>query len=307
MGKNIGIIILSFFFALILWLYINLNQSYSLDLSIPVNINSSKSQALAEEIPNSIDVKINGRGWDLINILISKNLEYDIDITKMKKDTRIITEQFVNERLKLQSNISVISINPDTIQISFDKVSEKKVPVRNNVALNLKEGYSIIGDPVLTPDSVTIQGASNLINKIKFIPTESKILSNINSDVRGEIKLKDTLQNLLKTDISKVNYYFQVQLLAEKNIDDIEVRILNIPDDKEVLLIPPKINVSIRGGVDELTGLSSGELSVNIPYKDIEDDTLGYVVPEIIVPENMTLLKSQPEKLQYIVKKKQEN
>jgi len=307
MKKNIGIIIIAFLFALILWMYINLNQSFSIDLSIPVNITSSKSQALAEEIPNSIDVKLRGKGWSLMNILISEDLAYDIDITKIKRDTRIITEQYVNERLKLQSDISVLEINPDTIQISFDKVSEKRVPVRNNIIVNLKEGYSIVGKPELNPDSVSIQGASYVLNKIKYIPTQTKVFNNVNSDLSGVISLKDTLHNLLKIENSAIEYFFKVQLSAEKNFEDVEVVILNLPEDKEVLLIPPKINVSLRGGVEELARTTAGEILINVEYQNIEEDTLGFVIPEIKLPDNTSLLKTEPQKLQYIIKKKQQN
>lgn len=307
MNKNVGIVIVSFLFALILWLYLNLNQSFSLDLSIPVIINSSKTQALAEEIPNNIDVKIRGKGWDLLNILISQDLVYDLDISKMKKDSKIITEQFVNERLKLQTDITVVDINPDTIDINFDKVSEKKVPVRNNIVVNLRDGYRIIGDPALDPDSVSIKGASYLLNKIKYIPTVTKVFNNVNSDISGTITLKDTLQNLLKVEKSSVDFFIKVQLSAEKNYEDIEVKILNVPEDKEVLLIPPKITISIRGGVEELTRISAGEIIPNIEYNSIEVDTLGFVIPELVLPENTNLMKIEPQKLQYIIKKKQEN
>ncbi|MEO8210925.1 MAG: CdaR family protein [bacterium] len=304
MGKNPKILIFSFIFAFALWLYINLNLSYPLNISIPVEVQSSKSQALSEEIPNSIDVTVKGKGWDLINILISKTLKYNLDISRFKKDSRIITEQFVNERLNLNPNISVLKITPDTININFDKVSEKIVYVKNNIILNLKDGYSVVGKPVLNPDSVKIQGASPLVNKIKYFPTEEKVFNNVNSDISGTVNLKDTLSNLVKVVEKQISFYYDVQLSAEKNFDDITVEISNPPADKEVLLIPPKINISIRGGVEQLAQISSSDIKVTIEYESIESDTLGFVIPEVKIPEETTLLKIEPQKLQYIIKKK---
>lgn len=304
MQKNYLILLLSFVFGLALWMYINLNSSYSIDLIIPVEVQSSKSQALSEEIPNSIDVTVRGKGWDLISLLISKNLKYSLDISKLKKDTRIISEQFVNERLNLQPNVSVIKINPDTISISFDKVSGKTIPVKNNIVVNLKEGYSIIGNPVLTPDSVSIQGSSYLVNKIKSIQTESKYFNNVNSDIAGIIKLKDTLSNIVKIDPSQISFYYKVELSAEKSFDDISVNVINIPEDKEVLLIPPKVNLSVRGGVEQLSQISMSDIKVNVEFNLIESDTLGFIIPEVNIPEELNLLKIEPQKLQYIIKKK---
>ncbi len=305
MGKNTKIYIFSFIFAFALWLYINLNLSYSLDISIPVQVQSSKSQALSEEIPGSIDVTVKGKGWDLINIMISKDLKYNLDISKLKKDSRIITEQFINERLNLNPNVAILKINPDTININFDKIYEKLVPVRNNIIVNLKDDYSIVGKPLLNPDSVMIQGASYLVNKIKFFPTEAKVFNNVNSNISGTINLKDTLTNLLKAEPKQISFSYNIQLSAEKNFDDITVNVLNVPDDKEVLLVPPKVNISIRGGVEQLTQLSTQDIIVNVEFEKIESDTLGFIIPEVKIPGETNLLKTEPRKLQYIIKKKQ--
>lgn len=305
MNKNLRIFLLSLVFASALWLYISLNLSYSLDVSIPIEILTTKSQALTEEIPNSIDVKVKGKGWDLLNILISKDLKYSLDISKLKKDSKIITEQFVNERLNLQQSVSILEINPDTISINFDKVFEKLVPLKNNIVLNLKEGYSIVGNPVLIPDSVKLQGASYLLNKIKFIPTEAKVINNVNSDIQGVVNIKDTLSNLIKVDLKQVNFRYKIQLSAEKNLEDLLINVLNVPLDKEVLLIPPKLNVSLRGGVEQLSQISPSDVIVNVEFGKLENDTLGFVIPDLIIPDETSLLKIEPQKLQYIIKSKQ--
>lgn len=305
MNKNLRIFLLSLVFASALWLYISLNLSYSLDVSIPIEILTTKSQALTEEIPNTIDVKVKGKGWDLLNILISKDLKYSLDISKLKKDSKIITEQFVNERLNLQQSVSILEINPDTISINFDKVFEKLVPLKNNIVLNLKEGYSIVGNPVLIPDSVKLQGASYLLNKIKFIPTEAKVINNVNSDIQGVVNIKDTLSNLIKVDLKQVNFRYKIQLSAEKNLEDLLINVLNVPLDKEVLLIPPKLNVSLRGGVEQLSQISPSDVIVNVEFGKLENDTLGFVIPDLIIPDETSLLKIEPQKLQYIIKSKQ--
>ncbi|MEO6696035.1 MAG: CdaR family protein [Ignavibacteria bacterium] len=304
MKKNLKILLFSCLFALALWLYINLSLSYSMDLLIPLDIQSTKSQALSEEIPSAIDVTVKGKGWDLLNIMISKDLRYSIDISKMKKDSRIITEQFVNERLNLQTNVSVMKITPDTININFDKVSEKFVPVKNNIIVNLKDGYSIVGEPILTPDSLRIHGSSALINKIRFIPTETKIFNNINSNLSGVVNIKDTLGNITKVEPKQINYTYNIQLSAEKSFEEVEVQVTNVPEDKEVLLIPPKVNLYLRGGVDQLSQITLSDLNVNVEFAEIESDTLGYIIPEVDIPNATSLLKVEPQKLQYIIKKK---
>ena len=137
----------------------------------------------------------------------------------------------------------------------------------------------------------------------KFL--KKKIINNVNSDIAGTVNIKDTLSNLIKYDEKIVSYKYKIQLSAEKNLEDIVVNILNFPVDKEILLIPPNISVSLRGGVDQLGQITLADIEANIEYSKIENDTLGFIIPEIILPDNITLLKMEPQKLQNIIKSKQ--
>ena len=304
MKKKLPIFIAAFLFSVALWIYVSLSKSYSLDISIPLEIKTGKSQAVTEDMPSSIDVTVRGKGWDLLSVLISKDLKYTLDLSKYKRDTKIATEQLVSERINLKPDVSLVTIEPDTIDIEFDKLLEKTVPVKNNIKVNLREGYGIVGTPKLTPDSIEISGAANVVSKIRYIPTEVRIFENVNAPLSGTIALKDTLPNSLRYGIKFVDFRYNIQLSAEKTIEDVLISVNGVPDDKEVLVIPPKINVSVRGGVDQLARIVPSDVSAILEFDAIEEDTLGFIVPQIVIPEETTLLKSEPQKLQYIIKKK---
>lgn len=304
MNRNLKIYLVSFVFALALWIYISLNMTYTVDISIPVDIKTSSAQALTDELPNTIDVTVKGKGWELISIFISKSTKYSLDISKYKKDAKILTGNFVNERINLHPNVSVVKITPDTINISFDKISEKIIPVRNMITVNPKDGYGIAGKPLLEPDSVRVRGSYYILNKVKSVSTEELVFNDVNSDVSGKVRILDTLPNIISIDPKILDFSYSIQLTAEKNLEDITVEVSGVPVDKEVLLIPPKVNLSVRGGIEYVSGLSSSDIKVKVEFNKIEIDTLGFLKPEVIIPEGLTLLSLNPEKLQYIIKKK---
>jgi hypothetical protein len=43
---------------------------------------------------------------------------------------------------------------------------------------------------------------------------------------------------------------------------------------------------------------------IGIEYKQIESDSTGFIIPRISIPEDVMMIKFQPEKFQYIIKKK---
>ena len=285
-------------------MYLTLNDSYSINLNFPLEVEAGNNTAVSEKLPEEIEMTLKGKGWDLVSFMMSKDKKFKLNLSKLKNESRIITNQYLSERTNLPTNITVLKISPDTIDINLDKYAERIVKIRNNIVIKAKENYQIIGEPKFQPDSVRIRGASSLINKIKFIPTENKYFENVNGVVTGIINLKDTLSNLIKIEPKSVKYTFNVQLSGEKSFDEIPVNISNVPGDKEVVLLPPKINISLRGGVDEISRLTAQDINVFINFSTIEEDSLGYVEPEIKLPIDAYIIKIEPDKFQYILKRK---
>jgi YbbR domain-containing protein len=304
MKRNIFVYISSLFFAVILWMYINLNLVYNISVSIPLDVKLSKVQAIASDLPNSVEVSIKGKGWDLLGVVLSKSLTLSLDLTNYKKDTKVNIAQSVNELLSLSSNVLILSVNPDIIEVNFDNITSKMVKVKNLINVVPKDGYFIIGTPKVTPDSVKLSGAISVIGKIKFIPTEQINILNVNSGFTKTVNILDTLNNIIKIEPKNVTITYDIQLLAEKNFEDINVLISNVPQDKEVLLIPPKLKIYLRGGVEQLAKIDPEEIFAGIEFKQIENDSLGYVSPKISLPLDATIIKYEPQKFQYIIKKK---
>ena len=304
MKRRITILSISFIFSVFIWLYINLSQNYVIDLSVPLNVKLSTRQALGSELPASIDITVKGRGWDLISLRLSKNPSYNLDLTNYKRDTKLSTLQEMRNLLNIPNTISVINIFPDTLEITFDNLTEKMVKVKNNITVIPKEGYVVIGNPRITPDSLRITGATSVLSRIKYLPTEYAMLDNINSNITKTVKIKDTLHSIIRIEPKQVTVAFNIELAAEKELDGVNVLITGVPEDKDVVIIPSKIKLTFRGGIEQLSNISGEKISVQVDFKSIEKDSTGYVTPNIEMPDNLTLINYEPQQFQYIIKKK---
>lgn len=249
-------------------------------------------------------MSVRGKGWDLLGVMFNKDIRYDLNLLNLRRDTRIYTMQGINERLNLPQSVTVTSISPDSININFDNSLAKTVPVINNVEVNLKSFYQIVGSPEIIPDSVVISGPTSVISKINAVSTEYKKFDNISENLSVTVKLIDTLGNNLNIDPSFVTINYTVELAADKEFNDIDVEIINVPQDREVLLVPPKMNISVRSGVEQLSKLNPIDIRAEIDFNDIEKDTLGYVTPKIVLPPKFNVINQTPEKFQYIIKRK---
>ncbi|MDP3683827.1 MAG: hypothetical protein Q8S01_07825, partial [Ignavibacteria bacterium] len=79
--------------------------------------------------------------------------------------------------------------------------------------------------------------------------------------------------------------------------------IKNVPKDKTILLLPDKISLSVRGGINFLGRMTKEDFQVFIDYRDIISDTLATVSPTVIPPKYVRLIYLDPERIKYIIKK----
>ncbi|MBI5403687.1 MAG: YbbR-like domain-containing protein [Ignavibacteriae bacterium] len=304
MRKNILIYILSFVGAALLWLYVNLNLSYTINFQIPLEVKTAGSQALGSDLPSFIDLTVKGKGWELLGIILSKKKSFNLDLSSFKKDTKINVSQKLGEILEIPSGVSVLNVNPEILEINFDNITSRMVKVKNMINVVPKENYFIIGQPSVSPDSVKIIGAMSVIGKIKFLPTESVNINDVNSGFTRTFKIIDTLNNIMKIEPKTVTISYRIELSAEKNIEDVNVVVRDVPPDKEVLLVPPKLKIYLRGGVEQLAKINPEEILASVDFRSIDSDSLGYVSPKITLPVDASIIKYEPQKFQYIIKKK---
>ncbi|MCE1165069.1 MAG: hypothetical protein LWX07_06680 [Bacteroidetes bacterium] len=304
MKKSAVIIINIFIFSLLLWVYVNMSLSYTYDMVVPLEIKSSKTQGVSNDIPENVSVTLRGKGWGILKLIAAKNTVIYLDLTSYKNDTKIDLSQNLPDLLNLPPELSVISISPPYIDVSFDNIVTKMVRIKNNTTITLMDGYTLIGSPKISPDSVSVTGANSVVSKLKYIGTETLVFRDINSGISKQVKLIDTLGNNLKIEPKTVTVSYKVELSAEKTFDDINVEIYGVPPDKEVLIIPPKISISLRGGVEVLSKLNPAEIKVGVNFKTIENDEQGFIEPSIELSDELSVIKSEPQRFQYIIKKK---
>lgn len=295
----------SFIVSLLLWVSLNLNLSYEIERKIPVRINVNKPFAVANELPLTIDVKVKASGWTLLRLFTSFNLSlnYDVYVTKSEQIT-ILTKQYLNDNVASLQNLSITYVNPESLFVKIGRYDEKYVKIIPRVYVDCRDGYQTVGTPLIQPDSIKIGGSALILDSLKFVYTEDLIYKNANSDINDVVKLSDSLSNVIWRSMERVRLKVNVELAAEKEFKNLDINAVNVPSDKDVLLIPQILTVNLKGGVDQLANIDNTKIFANVDYNDLLKDTVGAVMPKFIVPEGIIVLYSKPDKIQYVIKKK---
>jgi hypothetical protein len=138
------------------------------------------------------------------------------------------------------------------------------------------------------------------MNKMKGITTESKSLAMLDTRTETEVYLKK-MQGF-NFSSSLVEAKLDVQRIVDKQFEEIPVEILDLPPGKEVVLLPNKIGIQIRGGIEILGRLKPEQMSCYVKYQTLVLDTTGSVEPELSLPQNVTLQFTKPNRLRYVIR-----
>lgn len=299
------IVLASFLLSAVLWISLNLNQTYEIEKTVPVKFNINKPYAVSGNIPLNLDVKFRGVGWNLIRLFTSFNLEFTYDINAKKKDQFIVvTKEFLDNNMGLSQNLQITGVYPETLYVSIDNYEEKYVKLHPNLQIDCMDGYQVVGRPILEPDSIKIGGAFEILKTLNYFNTRSIKFENVNAGITRKINVSDSLSNILWFSQNEIDLKIEIEPTAEKEFSNIEIKVTELPDDKEVLLIPQAVSIQLKGGVNQLAKIEAGRITARIDFRKVLSDSTGSLTPVFDIPPGCTVISVKPETIQYVIKKK---
>jgi hypothetical protein len=302
--RKFPIILFSLIFAFLVWISVNLGNQFQISIDVPIKIEHLRTdQAIAIPLPKNVRCIIQGTGWQLLNTIFSPTLRYIIDFKQLAKQDTLFTYKELNEHANISNTIHIIDTEPETVLVRLDLKTTKTIPVLPVVNASFRDGFGLVGKVRTNPDSIVLTGARSLLNKISYWKTNSITLNDINAPVSKNVLLLDSLSFEISRSHSAATVSFDVQPIAEKSISDISIEIVQIPENKKIVLIPPKISIIVRSGVNIITPLSEKDFAAYIDYKSILLDTSGMIIPSIVGPDNVKIVQVNPNKIQYVMRK----
>jgi len=304
-GKRLQIISATTLFAMVLWGSVNLSSEYQATVTVPISVtNVPQGLALRTPLPVGLQLTLRGEGWQMASYFWTLDLRYVLDLSLSSSVQKVLTMRDVVRGLGARSGIDAIDMKPESLFIAFEPYVAKKVPVVLDASVSYAEGYGLSGVPVMNPESIIVGGAASVVNPVDHWPTRRVSFQDLKAPVDTEVALDDSTPFVLSFQPSAVRISLNVQPLAEKTLSGITVNSRSVPEDREIILIPPKIEIVVRGGIDQLTGISAADCKASIDFSDIPGDTSRTLVPEIELPEGLILISKRPERLHYVIRRR---
>ena len=304
-GKSYHIIIASVAFALLAWLSVNLGYEYTVVRTLPVTVENIRAgKGLKHPIPKQLSVRFRGNGWLLAGLYLSPAIHYTIDVSALGTGDSVITSRDVMEHVKLPVAVQVVSVKPETLLLALSEYKEKRVPVVPRLSLSFGEGYGQVGRVRLLPESVLVGGAKDSIDHLEAWETVYRRFTDLRASLDVEVPLEEPPDYLIDLAHSTARVRVNVQPFAEKVFTGIPLAPIAAPSNKEVIFIPPKMDVTVRGGIDQLAKLTVADFRATVEYQTLLGDSGEAVVPNLEVPDDIKVIRRSPETFQFVFRRR---
>ena len=285
----------AFGLSLLLWVFVVSENEYTLILDLPIEArNLNVQKAHQEEVPPYASVRLRGTGRDLFKSFLLKNFggfKLVLDLEGISNEYEFVLNDYFEKFpqkivLPLNYNLSFVEVvYPNRIKISLDEYSSKIVPVISNLFVKPSPGFLLVSKQKIIPSEIEIAGPKKELALINHVETDFDTINGLTSFYSGQIKIQ-SLGRLIEYSSKTVEINLDIQNISERIIADIPVRVINVPNKFRVFPSPQTVSLTVIGGVNQISGLTSNDIKVFVDFKSW-NHLKQFYEPEVKIPEDL--------------------
>ena len=285
----------AFGLSLLLWVFVVSENEYTLILDLPIEArNLNVQKAHQEEVPPYASVRLRGTGRDLFKSFLLKNFggfKLVLDLEGISNEYEFVLNDYFEKFpqkivLPLNYNLSFVEVvYPNRIKISLDEYSSKVVPVISNLFIKPSPGFILVSEQKVIPSEIEIAGPKKELALINHVETDFDTINGLTSFYSGQVKIQ-SLGRLIEYSSKTVEINLDIQNISERIIADIPVRVINVPNKFRVFPSPQTVSLTVIGGVNQISGLTSNDITVFVDFKDW-NHLKQFYEPEVKIPEDL--------------------
>ncbi|MEM9142422.1 MAG: YbbR-like domain-containing protein [Bacteroidota bacterium] len=290
------------------WFISNLSETYEGTTSFYLNyVNAPDSLLLEKAFTTQVDVRLRAVGFQfLLAGLRKKTVQIDLSQIRARGSQFHIPPGTYQKQIErqLSRSMTLISMDQDTLFLTFHKLRNKTIPVKVQLTLGLAQNHILDGTLELGPDSIILHGPEYEIQGIDLIKTEPLVFENLMEDFSRNVTLQIPPE-LVRTELSsrEVVLSGKVVRFSEKLVT-VPIQVVHLPEDVKIRTFPDKVEVLCKAKVDVLRAVEGKDFQVIADYNDIQSDTLKTLSLQLLKkPKGIYSADLMERKIEYILRR----
>lgn len=215
----------------------------------------------------------------------------EVNVSDMSSDINTSVSLTVYDGNDKAIDTSRLKLSVDSVNVTVEMLQTKEVPIRAGTSGTPAEGYSVIGDVVCAPETVTIAAKDTVLSGISEIRIPDEAI-----DVTGLDKSFEQIIDISQYLDEDITLISDAEFLVSVNIEQLQkkeiyypvssITIENLSDKfKTIYTNFDPLRLQIWGTEEKIQSLESTDLTVTVDLSSIEQPG-NYTVPVVVnLPE----------------------
>lgn len=293
----------------LLWVLTTMNQLHTDVIRFPVQYTGIPANMIpVNKLPGFIQIKIQGTGYRLMMNRLQKTwtgksvvIHLENDLTKKNKSLLAISLQSKRHEIseQLGKQVTILSIEPDSLHIQFNLKASRKVPVVVKSAWQFQRGYGLNGPVTIRPDSIEITGNYAEVQKTDTIFTFTIQDSQINKSINRIVELD--FPPGIQSQQTEVSVNLPVEQVSEKQLT-CSLEVFSDKTDSKIELLQTQVSVKILVPNSLYHQISAADFKLGIYAREASDALPKLIVRVISKPPFVQILEIDPPTVDYLIK-----
>lgn len=290
--------------AVILWFFSISDSQFSAEVEFPIEIrNIREGKTLSEAAPANAVLRFRGTGRALAKLYLLKPFfesSIVLDLVRVQQRYVFYLDEYLLDNTQrisilipgIQESLEFVEVvRPDSIEIVLSDYKEKRVPVRDQITLEIAPGYTQVGDIGITPPQALVKGPVEAVDRVQEVLTSRRTYRDVSTPVEDFVGLWDPdPEAALAIEPLNVTLNIDIQMIGERQLSEVPVNVLNVPENLDVIVAPSTVALKVSGGVNYLASLdsiASNAVEVFVDYRTQWSPESLFVEPQVRLDSNL--------------------
>jgi hypothetical protein len=304
-NKKINVFFLFLVSAFIILIFTKLSKQHTNTLAFNIEkINVPQDHVIINDSSTVLSLTLKTSGFKWLKYYLNKpKVKIDFSKDVYEKESVYVwskSKAFLNNT-QFDKQVELLNMSPDTLVFRYGVSMVKKVPVVLNSKIEFSQGYDVLEDYIIQPDSIQIIGPDLIVSEIENIETDTIVLSNIKTDIFETVNLKLPKN---KKELKFSNTNIVLEALVEKFTEGtlkIPITVINVPKGLSLNFFPKAINVSYYVNLSNFNSVKSKDFKVVCDFNKIGDNQ-SFLIPELVkFPKSIKKSKINQQRVEFII------
>ena len=290
--------------SLTLWTSTKLSKVYQVVQPFTIIWEDLPKGIVLDTAPSEVNLSLRASGMEILWYRLFKTqLRVSLAELEFKTANQLINfeRRYFDLQQQLFGSTQLNQISPSSIPLKYSRISSKKLAVRPTISINFRPGYLAVNRFKVTPDSIIVYGAENVLDTLKGIPTEEYQAEDVHQNI--DHKLTFPRYEGIEYDTEYVHLYGTVLPFSEKTME-VPVQVLNLPEEVKIKLFPPTVNLVTTSPLDVLSSIQASDFILAVDYNQVKSGTSPLLEIQLMEsPQVVKKIEWDPKVVNFLVRK----